>query len=75
MNTSMSLKSLHVILCKSNYSRLSFSRTFLFTNLATFDNAATDTDCSKADGGAATYLAVVTFEIIVTGTEKIAGCL
>ena len=73
MNTSMSLKSFHVIFCKSNYSRLSFSGTFLFTNLPAFNNAAMDTDCAKVDSGAATCLASVTFEIIVTGTEKLLG--
>ena len=73
MNTSISLKSFHVILCKSNYSRPSFSGTFLFTTVPAFSNAAIDTDCAKADGGAATCLASVTFEIIVTGTEKLPG--
>ena len=30
-----------------------------------------DTDCGKTNGGAATCLASVTFEIIVIGTEKL----
>ena len=68
MNTSTSLKSVHVMLCKSKYSRLNLSGTILFTNLPAFNNAAINTDCAKTDGGAATCLESVTFEIIVTDT-------
>ena len=71
MNSSTSLKSSHVILCKSQYSRPSFSGTFLFINLPAFNNAAHD--FAKTDGGASTSLASVTFEIIATGFEKLPG--
>ena len=67
------LKSFHLILCKSKYSRLNFSGTFLFTNLPAFNSAVIDTDCAKNDGGAAVFLALVTFEVNVTGTEKLPG--
>ena len=73
MNTSTSLKSFQEILCKSICSRLSFSGTFIFTNLPAFNNAAIDTERAKTNGRAATCLASVTFEIIVTGTEKFPG--
>ena len=32
-----------------------------------------DTDCAKTDDGVATFLAPVTFEVNVTGTEKLPG--
>ena len=68
-----SLKSFHVILCQSKYSRLSFSGTFLFINLSAFNNAAIYTECAKTDDSAATCLESVTFEIIISDTEKLPG--
>lgn len=73
MNTYAFLKSFCIILCKSKYLILSFSGTFLFTNLSAFNNAVIDTDCAKTDDGVATFLAPVTFEVNVTGTEKLPG--
>ena len=73
MNTSTSLKSFHVILFKSKYSRLSFSGNFLFINLPAFNNAAINTDCAKIDGGAATCLALVIFDILLLALKNYQG--
>ena len=70
----LSLKSFHVILCKSKYSKLNFSGTFLFTDLPAFNNATINTVCAKTDESAATCLASLTFEATVTGTEKNTSC-
>ena len=51
MNTS--IKYFHVIVCKSKYLGLSFSGSFLLTNLPAFNNAAVDIQCAKTDDGAA----------------------
>ena len=73
MNTSTSLKPFHVILFKSKYSRLSFSGNFLFINLPAFNNAVINTDCAKIDGGAATCLALVTFDVLLLALKNYQG--
>ena len=70
MNTSTSLKSFHVILCKLKYSRLRFSGTFLFTNLPAINNALIDTDCANTDGGAAIFLKPVNLRSLLMALKN-----